>query len=125
MDNAAIADAFDEMAELLTFRGENPFRIRAYQNGAKAIRDLGESVTAILADESRKLSDVPGIGKTLVEKTQVLVDTGSLPQLEKLRGEVPEIVIQMARIPGLGAKKAAKLQAELNLETLDDLRKAC
>lgn len=125
LDNAAIADAFDEMAELLTFRGENPFRIRAYQNGAKAIRDLGESVAAILADESRKLSDVPGIGKTLVEKTQVLVDTGSLPQLEKLRGEVPEIVIQMARIPGLGAKKAAKLQAELNLETLDDLRKAC
>ncbi|MGB7347288.1 MAG: DNA polymerase/3'-5' exonuclease PolX [Pirellulaceae bacterium] len=125
MDNAAIASVFDEMAELLEFRGENPFRIRAYQNGAKAIRELNESVADILADPSRKLSDVPGIGKTLVEKTQVLVDTGSLPQLEKLRGEVPEIVIQMARIPGLGAKKAAKLNAELGLESLDDLKRAC
>ncbi|WP_419190053.1 DNA polymerase/3'-5' exonuclease PolX [Stieleria marina] len=113
------------MAELLEFKGENPFRIRAYQNGAKAIRELDESVADILADASRKLSDVPGIGKTLVEKTQVLVDTGNLPQLEKLRGEVPEIVIVMARIPGLGAKKAAKIHAELGIESLDDLKRAC
>ena len=125
MDNAEIASVFDEMAELLEFRGENPFRIRAYRNGAKAIRELDESVETILTDESRKLSDIPGIGKTLVEKTQTLVSTGALPQLEKLRGEVPEVVIQMSRIPGLGAKKAAKLQDELKLETLDDLRKAC
>ncbi|NNE00038.1 MAG: PHP domain-containing protein, partial [Pirellulaceae bacterium] len=125
VDNAAIADVFEEMAELLEFRGENPFRIRAYRNGAKAIRELDESVAAILSDDSRKLSDVPGIGKTLVEKTQVLIDTGGLPQLDKLRGEVPEIVITMSRIPGLGAKKAAKLHEELELESLDDLRKAC
>ncbi|MEM9589689.1 MAG: helix-hairpin-helix domain-containing protein, partial [Planctomycetota bacterium] len=113
------------MAELLTFRGENPFRIRAYQNGAKAIRELDESVESILADTSRNLADVPGIGKTLVEKCQMLVDTGSLPQLQKLRDAVPEVVILMARIPGLGAKKAVKLQRELELETLDDLRDAC
>lgn len=125
MDNTAIANVFEEMAELLEFRGENPFRIRAYRNGAKAIRELEESVESILADPSRKLSDVPGIGKTLLEKTQTLIETGHLPQLEKLRSEVPEVVIQMARIPGLGAKKAAKLQAELNLESLADLRKAC
>ena len=125
MDNAAIASVFEEMAELLEFRGENPFRIRAYQNGAKAIRELDESVANILSDSSRKLSDVPGIGKTLVEKTQVLVETGNLPQLEKLRGEVPEVVIAMARIPGLGAKKAAKIHAELGVESLDDLKRAC
>ncbi len=125
MDNAAIASVFEEMAELLEFRGENPFRIRAYQNGAKAIRELDEPVADILNDSSRKLSDIPGIGKTLVEKTQVLVDTGNLPQLEKLRGEVPEIVIAMARIPGLGAKKAAKIHAELGVESLDDLKLAC
>ncbi|MFK8112923.1 MAG: DNA polymerase/3'-5' exonuclease PolX [Rubripirellula sp.] len=125
MDNAAIADVFDEMAELLEFRGENPFRIRAYRNGSKAIRELEESVESILADPSRKLADVPGIGKTLLEKTQVLVSTGELPQLIKLRTQVPEVVIQMARIPGLGAKKAAKLQAALSLESLADLRKAC
>ena len=125
VDNAAIADVFDEMAELLEFRGENPFRIRAYQNGAKAIRNLDESVAEILADPTRKLSDVPGIGKTLVEKTKALVDTGSLPQLGKLREEVPEILMQMSRIPGLGAKKAAKLRESLDIDTLDDLRAAC
>jgi DNA polymerase (family 10) len=125
MENAAIAAVFEEMAELLEFRGENPFRIRAYRNGAKAIRDLDESVASILADPSRNLASIPGIGKTLLDKTETLVATGQLPQLEKLRQEIPEIVIQMARIPGLGAKKAAKLQQELAIESLADLRKAC
>lgn len=125
VDNSAIADAFDEMAELLEFRGENPFRVRAYRNGARAIRDLNESVESIISDESRNLAEIPGIGKTLVEKIATLIEKGSLPQLEKLKAEVPEVVIQMARIPGLGAKKAAKLQQALSLESLDDLRSAC
>lgn len=125
MDNASIAAVFEEMADLLEFKGENPFRIRAYRNGAKAIRELDEPVAEILADSSRKLDSVPGIGKTLVDKTKTLVAEGALPQLAKLRSEVPEVVIQMARIPGLGAKKAAKLQAELEIESLADLRKAC
>ena len=125
MENAVIAAVFEEMAELLEFRGENPFRIRAYRNGAKAIRDLDESVASILADPTRNLASIPGIGKTLLDKTETLVATGQLPQLEKLRQEIPEIVIQMARIPGLGAKKAAKLQQELTIESLGDLRKAC
>lgn len=125
MDNGKIADQFDEMADLLEFRGENPFRVRAYRNGAKAIRELGESVASVLADASRKLDDIPGIGKTLVAKAETLVQTGALPQLEKLRREVPDIVLSMAKIPGLGAKKAVALHAELNLKTLDDLRRAC
>jgi DNA polymerase (family 10) len=125
MDNAAIADVFDELAELLEFKGENPFRIRAYRQGARAIRDLDESVAEIINDPDRKLSDVSGIGSTLAEKTETLLDTGNLPQLEKLRGEIPEVMIQIARIPGLGAKKAAALQRELGIESLDDLRSAC
>jgi DNA polymerase (family 10) len=125
MDNGKIAKVFEEMAELLEFRGENPFRIRAYQNGAKAIRELDESVADILADPDRDLSKVPGVGKTLVEKCQTLVDTGALPQLDELRQAVPEIVIQMARIPGLGAKKAVKLREALGIESLGDLRSAC
>ncbi|MCA9137428.1 MAG: DNA polymerase/3'-5' exonuclease PolX [Planctomycetales bacterium] len=125
MDNQAIANVFDELAELLEFKGENPFRIRAYTQGAKAIRDLDESVADIVADPNRKLSDLAGIGKTLAEKTETLLQTGSLPQLEKLRKEVPEILMQMARIPGLGAKKAAKLHDELKIDSLAALRSAC
>ncbi|MFG0262651.1 MAG: DNA polymerase/3'-5' exonuclease PolX [Novipirellula sp. JB048] len=125
MENAAIADVFDELAELLEFRGENPFRIRAYRNGAAAIRDLDEPIAAILEDPDRNLADLAGIGKTIAEKTATLVQTGSLPQLDELRQAVPPIVIQIARIPGLGAKKAIQLQAELQIESLDDLKRAC
>ena len=125
MDNGKSSSVFDELADLLEFRGENPFRIRAYRNGAKAIRDLNESVANLLSDSKRDLASIPGIGKTLVDKTKVLVETGSLPQLEKLRSEVPDVVLSMARIPGLGAKKAVVLHKELKLKTLDDLRRAC
>ncbi|WP_146523895.1 DNA polymerase/3'-5' exonuclease PolX [Novipirellula artificiosorum] len=125
MENAAIADVFDEMAELMEFRSENPFRIRAYRGGAQAIRDLDEPIAEIAKDSNRKLADLPGIGKTLAEKTLVLLDTGRLAQLDELRKAVPQVVVQMARIPGLGAKKAAKLKEMLEIESLDDLKRAC
>lgn len=125
MDNASIAGVFEELAELLEFKGENPFRIRAYTQGARAIRELEESVAEIVADPQRKLVDLDGIGKTLAEKTVTLLQTGKLEQLEKLRKEVPDVLMQMARIPGLGAKKAVKLHAELGIESLGDLRAAC
>lgn len=125
LDNSKLADTFDELAELLEFRGENPFRVRAYRNGARAIRDLDESVATILADTERSLADIPGIGATLEEKARTLIATGSLPQLELLREQVPESVLAMTRIPGLGAKKAAILHKELSIESLDDLKKAC
>ncbi|MFG0266802.1 MAG: DNA polymerase/3'-5' exonuclease PolX [Rhodopirellula sp. JB055] len=125
MDNSAVAAVFEELAELLEFRGENPFRIRAYQNGARAIRDLDEPIANLAANPERDLSKLPGIGKTIAEKIKVLLDSGSLPQLEELREAVPEVVIQMSRIPGLGAKKASKLREELGIESLDDLAAAC
>ncbi|TWU03083.1 DNA polymerase/3'-5' exonuclease PolX [Neorhodopirellula pilleata] len=125
LDNSAIASVFEELAELLEFRGENPFRIRAYQNGARAIRDLDEPIANIAEDENRDLASLSGIGKTLAEKIHTLLDTGELPQLNELREAVPEIVIAMSRIPGLGAKKASKLHQELSIKSLDDLAAAC
>jgi len=125
VDNAKIADRFEELADLLEFQAENPFRVRAYRTGAHAIRDLGESVAAILADPERDLADLPGIGATLAEKARVLIETGTLPQLEKLRLEVPEGVLAMVRVPGLGAKKASALFRELGIESLAGLRQAC
>lgn len=125
MDNSHIADAFDEMAELLEMQGENPFRIRAYRSGAKAIRELSESVADILADPEGKLTSVPGIGQTIADKARTLVETGSLPQLEKLRQETPPILRRLTRIPGLGSKKALMLYRELGVNSLDELRAAC
>ncbi|MEX0824903.1 MAG: DNA polymerase/3'-5' exonuclease PolX [Pirellulaceae bacterium] len=125
MDNREIADIFDELADLLEFKNENPFRVRAYRNGARAIRDLDESVAAIIDDPDRNLADLPGIGDTLAEKSATLLAEGKLPQLESLRKEVPASVLQMVRVPGLGAKKAAALHKELGIENLQQLRQAC
>ncbi len=125
MDNSSIADVFDELADLLEFRGENPFRIRAYRGGARAIRDLDEPVSQIVGDPNRDLADLDGIGKTLAEKTAELLRTGTLTQLIELRAAVPDVVIEMSRVPGLGAKKASRLHDELAIKSLDELRTAC
>ncbi len=125
MTNEQIATVFDEMADLLEISGENAFRIRAYRNGARAIRDLGESVSTILKDSNRSLTDIEGIGETLAEKSKTLVDTGNLPALDKLREKIPPTLIDVMRVPGLGAKKAAALFNKLGVVDLPSLKKAC
>lgn len=125
MDNASIAAVLKEMAQLLEFRGENPFRIRAYENGARAVENADESIADIAADPDRDLAGLAGIGKTLATKIHTLLDSGTLPQLQQLREEVPEVVLEIARIPGLGAKKAIRLRQELDIESLQQLEAAC
>ncbi len=112
------------MADLLELSGENAFRIRAYRNGAKAIRDLSESVSELI-HAGTDLTTIDGIGSTLAEKTAVLVRTRSLPQLEKLRKEVPPTLREIMQVPGVGAKKAMKMFQELQVSDLASLRAAC
>ena len=125
MTNAEVAAVFDQIADLLEFRGENPFRVRAYRNAARTIRDLPEAVAQIAADPQRKLSDLEGIGKDLAEKIDTLLGGGSLPMLDDLLREVPEGVLAIMRIPGLGPKRVAALHKELHINSLEDLRAAC
>ena len=125
MNNSQIADVFEQVADLLEFQGANPFRIRAYRNGARAISGLSESVSAILADATRDLTDVQGIGKDLAAKCQTLVETGSLPALDDLKQQIPESVMAIMRVRGLGPKKAAILFTELGITDLESLETAC
>lgn len=125
MTNGQIADVFEQMAELLEFRGENPFRIRAYRNGARAIRNLSHSVASLIDEDPDRLRAVEGVGKAVAEKCEVLVRTGSLPQYERLREEIPAGLLSILRIPSVGPKKAAALYRELKIETLEQLRQAC
>jgi len=125
MTNAEIAAVFEEIADLLEFQGANPFRVRAYRNGARAIHDLAEPVAGRIGSEEHPLTDVPGIGKDLAEKVALLVSTGSVPLLEELRQQVPESVLAMLRVPGLGPKRAATIFHELGVDGLDALRDAC
>jgi DNA polymerase (family 10) len=125
MTNSDVADALDQIADLLEFQGANPFRVRAYRNGARAIRDLTEPVERIVSDPQRPLTDVEGIGKDLAEKVTTLVQTGSLPMLDELLAEIPNSVLAIMRVPGLGPKRAAILYRELEVSDLEQLRAAC
>ena len=125
MTNAEIAAVLDQIADLLEFEAANPFRVRAYRNGARAIHDLAEPAENRLDAADRPLTDVPGIGKDLAEKVAMLMRTGSLPLLDEFRSRTPESVLAILRIPGLGPKRAAALFHELGVSTLDELRTAC
>lgn len=125
MTNQEIAAVFDEVADLLEFQGANAFRVRAYRNAARTIHDLTESVADIVPDANRSLCDIEGIGKDLADKIITLVQTGSLPMLNELLSEIPETVLAILRVPGLGPKRAAQLYHDLKITTLDELREAC
>lgn len=125
MHNAEIAAALDEIADILEFQGANAFRVRAYRNAGRTVHDLTEPIERVAADPNRKLTDFSGIGADLAEKIKTLISTGKLPMLEELRAAVPESVVALMRIPGLGPKKAAALFNELGIKTLDELRSAC
>ena len=122
MKNSEIASAFDELANLYELDGAVVYRVLAYRNAAKAIRESGASV-AELAGEGRA-AELPGIGKTIAEKIDALIADGDIPSALKLRARIPSGLIQVTRIPGLGPKRARLLHQELGVETLDDLRKA-
>jgi DNA polymerase (family 10) len=125
MNNKQIADVFDQISDLLEFQGANPFRVRAYRNGARVIRDLNEPLSAMIEDGDRPLTDIDGIGKDLSVKITALVTTGELSQLNELLEQVPESVLALLRIPGLGPRKAAILYKDLGVASLDALRAAC
>ena len=125
MTNTQIAATFERIADLLEFDGANPFRIRAYRNGARVIKDLAEPLTAVLEDPTRKLVDISGIGKDLAQKIEELISTGTLAMLTDLQQKIPPTVLAILRIPGLGPKKAAVIYNELGIATLEDLRVAC
>jgi DNA polymerase (family 10) len=125
MNNKDISAAFDSIADILEFQDANPFRVRAYRNASRTIGDLTEPVAQIVGDTERQLTDLPGIGKDLAEKTTELVTTGQLPYLIELQSQIPSSVLALLRVPGMGPKKAAVLFKELGIETLDQLRAAC
>jgi DNA polymerase (family X) len=122
LSNAAIAAYFDELGDLYELDGAVVHRVLAYRNGAKAMRDAPVSI-AKLTREGR-VTSLPGIGKTLEEKILALLDTGTIPALEKLRAKFPPGLIDMTRLPGLGPKRARKLFDELGIDSLDALRVA-
>jgi DNA polymerase (family 10) len=120
--NAQIAALFDELADLYELDGAIVHRVLAYRNAAKAVREAPTSVAALA--RAGRVTELAGIGKTLEEKITALLDTGSIPAVEKLRAKFPPGLVDMTRLPGLGPKRARRLFDELEIASLDELREA-
>ncbi|MEM6884765.1 MAG: helix-hairpin-helix domain-containing protein, partial [Verrucomicrobiota bacterium] len=123
MSNEEISDILRNIGLLLELKGENPFKTRAYQNGARAIDGISEPVTQLV--EAGTLADIDGFGKALVEKITILVETGSLPYYENLKSEFPDGILDLLSLNGLGPKKAKALYQKLNVGSLEQLQAAC
>jgi DNA polymerase (family 10) len=122
LENIDIARIFDEMADILELKGENRFRIRSYQRAARAIRDMPEDAKALV--ESGEITTVHGIGKSLAEKVEEIVKTGTCKAYEEMKKDTVFGLRDLLSIPGVGPKLAVRLNKELGVVTVDDLEKA-
>ncbi len=123
MHNADIAVVLDEIADLLEIEGANPFRIRAYRNAARTLRDLSADVADTMA-KGQALSELPGIGQDLAAKIKELLETGTIAMLEEHRKQIPSTLVELLRIPGLGPKRVKALYQDLGIRTLSELHRA-
>src|SRR5205807_9986855 len=123
MDKATIADVLEQIAALLELKGENPFKIRAYVNAARAIETFGGNIPDLKDEEA--VAKIPGIGKSIALKIKELAATGSLKYLEELSAEFPSGIMKLFSLPGLGAKKIKVLHDKLQISSIEQLQKAC
>ncbi|MBN2317390.1 MAG: DNA polymerase/3'-5' exonuclease PolX [Sedimentisphaerales bacterium] len=121
--NKDIADVFEQVADLLEIKGDNPFRIRAYRNAARTVGNLSRNVSDLISQEE-DLTQYPGVGKDLAGKIEQVATTGELKLLERLRRQIPGELSELMKIPGLGPKRVATMYHELDISKPDQLQKA-
>ncbi len=118
-----LAEALEQIALLLELKDENPFKVRAYRQGAELVRNHEEDIVQ-LAREG-KLEGIKGLGEALRDKLHTLALTGSLPFLESLRAEFPAGIFALFDIQGLGPKKIKALYQQLGVGSIAALKQAC
>jgi len=124
MQNPDIARLFDEVADLLEIQDANPFRVRAYRNAARTIRDFPEPIADLVRTGTKDLTDIPGIGDDLAEKITAIVTSGELPLRKQLASKLPAGLLDLLRIPGLGPKRVKLLYKKLKVKSAADLAAA-
>ena len=122
MKNSEIAKVFEDISGFLELKGENPFKIRAYQKLVRSIEHLPMEVEQLVAED--RLREVPGVGEAITKKITELVTTGKLDYYEKLKAEFPEGISTLLGIPGVGPKIALLLSSELDIKSVDELEAA-
>lgn len=123
MERAKIIEILEEIAVLLEIKGENGFKVRAYQSGARALEGIDENLDTLIAEE--RLVQVSGIGKALAEKIATLRREGKLPFYDELKASIPPGLLQMLDIPGFGPKKIRKIHETLEINSIEELEAAC
>ena len=124
MQNPDIARLFDEVADLLEIQDANPFRVRAYRNAARTIRDYPEPIADLVRAGTKDLTEIPGIGEDLAGKIATVVRTGELPLRKQLAAKLPAGLLDLLRIPGLGPKRVKLLHKKLKVKSAADLARA-
>ncbi|MFH1381358.1 MAG: DNA polymerase/3'-5' exonuclease PolX [Chloroflexota bacterium] len=122
MNNREIAKVFQDIADLLELKGENVFKIRAYQRVVRSIEHLPVELEQLVKED--RLREVPGVGEAIASKINELVTTGKLEYYENLKAKFPEGLSALLDIPGVGPKTAMLLSTELGVKSVDELEKA-
>ena len=138
MDAKEVARIFGEIGVILAIKGESPFKTRAYENAARTVEQLGSGLdeavrrtcVALAAPKGTAvregtLTEIKGIGEALAKKITELVTTGSLKYYDELRASIPDGLLDMTRIPGMGPKKIRAVYDKLGISTLGELEYAC
>ncbi len=122
LTNREIADIFDTVADILQLKGEIIHRVMAYRRAAESIRQYPRDVRVLAAEGN--LKDIEGVGDTLAEKIQEMLDTGQLEFLNKLQAEIPPGLVDILRINGVGPKRAMQFYKELGIASVTELEEA-
>jgi DNA polymerase (family 10) len=123
MTKEDIASVLEKIATLLELKDENPFKIRAYTNAARAIETFGANVSSFQDEEA--VAKIPGIGKSIALKVKELAETGSLKYFQELSAEFAPGILELFSLPGLGAKKIKALHDKLGISSIKQLQRAC
>ena len=123
MDKNDIIGVLDLIGTMLEIKGENPFKVRAYFSGSRTLQTLEEDLGIVI--EEGRLGNIPGIGKALTEKIETLFTTGELEFLDKLKASVPDGLLELLEVPGLGGKKINALHQKLGIDSIESLAQAC
>ena len=121
MRNEEIGRIFDDVADMLEIGGENFFRVRAYRNAARAVRDFPAPVADLARD---RFKEIPGFGADLAAKLANILDTGDLPIRIELMRTFPSGLLELKNLPALGPKRIKLLADRLQIRNRDDLKKA-
>ncbi len=121
--NAEIAKIFNEYADLLEIKGENPFKVRAYRNAARVVENIAKPLEE-LVNEGYDLTKLPGIGADLSLYIKEIVKTGKFSKLEEIKEEIPPTLVDLLSIEGLGPKRIKTLYEKLHVQSMEDLRRA-